>query len=138
MRGFALAAGLVSAAVPANAASWYPVTAGGEGAIYFVDLESAQAAGTRAAVWVRIDYSRVKSEAARERKERWLFDCASIMSATAASIAYGPTGKVISSYSVLDYQAHWTAVVPDSVGLAVGDMVCDQGQARQPTVDAKP
>jgi hypothetical protein len=115
------------AAVPANAASWELATIANNGAIWFVDKGSIKEVAdgynsTAKKAWIKIDFSSVKSEKAREMKMLYFFKCDDEKIKLISTISYAPDGSVMRSYT--PNFSSYDPVVPDSVMASAMEMVC--------------
>jgi hypothetical protein len=122
---FASACCLISTA--ALASDWKFASISTDGAVWYVDQESIKVTTegySQKAVkaWIKVDYTNVKSEPARERKTLYFFKCNEEQAKMSSSVLYRPDGSVLRSYTPA--YATYDAVVPDTVLSAAMQQVC--------------
>lgn len=113
-----------ASAAPSYAADWVRISTASNGAVYFADGSTIVTEGTKKKVWIKIDFSRVKTEKARSALERWEFLCTGKQMRVASGVSYAPDGSTFNSFQ--NSYATWEDVIPDSMGEAVMEMICDR------------
>lgn len=125
-----LGLGIVAATLAhANLATeWRIASLGSDGADWFVDMDSLKdvtdgySSKARKA-WVKIDYSHVKSEPAREAKLLVFFKCDDEQAKITTWIKYKSDGSVLRDLTIS--YATYEPVVPETVLSGVMRIVCD-------------
>ena len=124
---FVVTVSLLSAG-PAMATQWVEVTSSVKGDVWFVDIDSIKDINDSFSVkarkaWIKIDYSVVKSEPARDAKVLVFFDCLNEKSKYTTWLYYKSDGTVLrdNSPSYPTYEP----VIPDSVMSGVMEPVCN-------------
>lgn len=123
-----LSACLLMSPASAIAASWYQVSGSKSGAVWYVDADSIKVVddgyknGVRKA-WIKIDYSEVKSEPAREGKVLFFFDCLNETAKSSTWIEYRADGTVLRDISS-NYPTY-KVVVPETVLSGAMQVICE-------------
>jgi hypothetical protein len=114
----------VMAATPVLAENWVYLgaTTNKNGVMYY-DAETIERIGNQVTVWVKLDFSRVKSAPYLETKSRYRVDCKEWTSFLLDGIAYYRGGK-IASFSWEPYERE-EVVPPDSIYEDMIKEVCE-------------
>jgi hypothetical protein len=107
---------------PVYAANWVYVTEGTSNAVWYYDSETTQRSGNQVTAWLKVDYSRVKTEKAREKKFRVRYDCGERTSTLLNVTTYYPDGKN-ETFTWKTYEQE-EAVTPDTTGETMLEAVC--------------
>lgn len=78
-------------------------------------------------VWTKADYSRDKTEKAREAKAQYRVDCDRQTISLLFVVEYSPNGNVTDSYMAPAYRQEARPLVPGSVGAALAESICPLG-----------
>ena len=121
---------------PAFAADWEPVASGDSGLIASVDVSSMSGPRNLRKAWVRYSYKDFqKGDASsdyrqyRSKVALAYFDCPGKRSATAKIVTYygeNGSGENLSSKSDPNFAKNLDEVVPDSIGEALLERVCQR------------
>lgn len=111
----------------AGATNWQVATVGSNKSVWFVDKDSIREVSdgykqTAGKVWVKVDFSSIKSESAREIKQLVLLKCVEEQVKIVSIISYRADGSVIQSYT--PPYSSYEPVVPDSVMSGVMREAC--------------
>jgi hypothetical protein len=112
----------------AQSSDWTPASRGSDGAIWYVDVTSRKDLedypnGRVRKAWVKVDYSSVKQEPAREAKVLFFFKCVEERAKTVTWINYKPDGSVLNDIS--PRFGSYDPVVPETVLSGVMRVVCN-------------
>jgi hypothetical protein len=110
---------------PAYAANWVYVTKSTNNAVWYYDSETTQRSGNQVTAWVKVDFSRVKTEKARESKFRVRYDCGERTSTLLNETTYYPDGK-IDTFTWRTYEQEEDAVTPDTTNETLLAAVCKE------------
>jgi hypothetical protein len=127
VRGMLVFLSMIAVASEASALAWKSVAISEDGAKWFVDTDSIKAvddgpAGAATKAWVKIDYSKVKSEAAREARILFYFRCDPELVKVISWIRYRPNKSVLSTEG--RPEGKYDPVLPESVMSAAMREVC--------------
>jgi hypothetical protein len=118
----AIAAGL---AAPAAAANWKYIATADNETMLWLDTESIRSLSeNRYQIWVKHDFSRVRSRAERESKQLQIIHCDTRSYDLVSWIMYMPDGSIASSHTLKSYEREVSPIVPDSVLESILDQVC--------------
>lgn len=120
------------------AADWRHLTTSASGTVVLVDVESVRelpALGIRRPfpvmqVWIKMDFSRDKSETYREWRALYRFNCTAETSMVVSSVTYAPDGRVVKSSASEDYDFRYEQQVPDTIGYAIMEFACGRRSLR--------
>ena len=103
--------------IPIDAANWYWIGADPSGGQWYIDNQSASKSYGVAVVWVKIvredgTYRLCQWEITRDRKMAIL-----------QAAAYNADNELIDSYSADPWQKKYNAVIPDSIGEEIYNLV---------------
>ena len=103
--------------IPSDAANWYCIGADSSGKQWYIDNQSASKSYGVAVVWVKTvredgTYDLCQWEITRDRKIAIL-----------QAAAYNADNELIDSYSADPWQKKYNAVIPDSIGEEIYNLV---------------
>lgn len=113
--------------VSAMAANWVEVSSAVSGAVWSVDADSVKAVddGYKKNVrkaWIKIDYSKVTSQPAREAKVLFFFDCVGETAKSATWLEYKADGTVLRN--ITSSYPTYEVVVPETVLSDTMNAIC--------------
>lgn len=104
---------------------WLLVSTDRENATWYIqlasDLKAKDQPKSERRIWMKIDYSNVKSERAREAKAMWVMDCNAQAYAVPMQVWYLPNGRQDETRS---YPR--SLIIPGSIAATVARRVCAQ------------
>jgi hypothetical protein len=123
---------LASTSSTVMAADWRYLTSSTSGTVVLVDVESARELPALAIrrpfpvmqIWVKMDFSRDKSEKYREWRALYRFNCTAETSMLVSSATYAPDGRVVKSSASEDYDFRYEQEVPDTIGYDIMEFAC--------------
>lgn len=80
---------------PVAAATWVYTTDTTTGGVVYIDADSRSRTGETRRAWFRFDYSKDKTEKARESKQLWSFECTGNRMSLISYSDYFADGRVI-------------------------------------------
>lgn len=104
------------------AASWVDLGPTKDKSHVYLDIASIESSKGTRWVWLKYDFSRVPTEIARYSIKRVEMRCYDRTFRFVASTDYAPSGSILFSGERTDLP--FNAIVPDSVGAQVYDLVC--------------
>ena len=118
---------LLLAIIPttASAADWKKVASSDTGTVNYVDAGSIRRDGIFVTAWLLEDLAHDRTSSARQKKFMMIFNCRDRQMASKSWVEYAPSGEVVSNGT--NSRLTWKPAVPDTVGEAEINFVCDVG-----------
>lgn len=116
-------AALAMVATPAFAANWIYVAENGNGAVFYYDTETMQRSGNEVTVWQRQDYSRDRTQKAREGRMLKRYNCVARTVTLISGINYFPNGTS-ESFDIPHFRQEASSIVPETMAEGVLQAVC--------------